>query len=110
MKIHRSRQSLLKALALLVLLLTATRGVPYSVQTHEELIDLAWKQSIRPLLLKRFPTLTEAQLREAHSYAYGGFALPDFCSYPLCNNFFSPPTPSTPSPRLLLFPPYLAHT
>ena len=30
------------------------------VQTHEELIDLAWKASIRPILLKRFPALTEA--------------------------------------------------
>src|SRR6266702_3372083 len=82
MKIHRSRQPLLKALALLVLLLTATRGVPYAVQTHEQLIDLAWNQSIRPLLLKRFPTLTEAQIREAHAYAYGGCAIQDFGYYP----------------------------
>ncbi len=89
MKIHRSRQSLLKALALLVLLLTATRGVPYSIQTHEQLIDLAWKQSIRPLLLKRFPTLTEAQVREAHAYAYGGCAIQDFGYYPFGNAFFS---------------------
>ncbi len=89
MKIHRSRQSLLKALALLVLLLTATRGVPYSIQTHEQLIDLAWKQSIRPLLLKRFPTLTEAQIREAHAYAYGGCAIQDFGYYPFGNAFFS---------------------
>ena len=88
-KIHRSRQSLLKALALLVLLLTATRGVPYSIQTHEQLIDLAWKQSIRPLLLKRFPTLTEAQIREAHAYAYGGCAIQDFGYYPFGNKFFS---------------------
>src|SRR5713226_2480760 len=89
MKIHRSRQSLLKVLALLVLLLTATRGVPYSIQTHEQLIDLAWKQSIRPLLLKRFPTLTEAQVREAHAYAYGGCAIQDFGYYPFGNAFFS---------------------
>jgi len=80
---------LFKTLALLALLLTATPGVPYSVQTHEALIDLAWKQSIRPLLLKRFPTLTEAQIREAHAYAYGGSAIQDFGYYPFGNRFFS---------------------
>jgi hypothetical protein len=69
--------------------LGATPGVPYSVQTHEELIDLAWKQSIRPILLKQYPTLTEAQLQEAHAYAYGGCAIQDFGYYPFGNGFFS---------------------
>ena len=89
-QIHRPRPSFLfKTLALLVLLLTATPGIPYSAQTHEALIDLAWKQSIRPLLVKRFPTLTEAQIREAHAYAYGGSAIQDFGYYPFGNRFFS---------------------
>jgi Zinc dependent phospholipase C len=74
---------------LCLLLLTCTPAVPYSVQTHQELIDLAWKQSIRPLLLHRFPTLTEAQLQEAHAYAYGGCAIQDFGYYPFGNKFFS---------------------
>ena len=63
--------------------------MPYSIQTHEELIDLAWKISIRPILLKRFPHLTEAQLQEAHGYAYGGCAIQDFGYYPFGNKFFS---------------------
>jgi hypothetical protein len=71
------------------LLLAATPAVPYSVQTHQELIDLAWKQSIRPILLKKYPTLTEAQLQEAHAYAYGGCAIQDFGYYPFGNKFFS---------------------
>jgi hypothetical protein len=71
------------------LLLTAVPAVPYSVQTHEELIDIAWKQSIRPILLKQYPTLTEAQLQEAHAYAYGGCAIQDFGYYPFGNGFFS---------------------
>jgi Zinc dependent phospholipase C len=74
---------------LLVLLLAATPAVPYSIQTHEELIDLAWKQSIRPILLKQYPTLTDAQLQEAHAYAYGGCAIQDFGYYPFGNKFFS---------------------
>jgi Zinc dependent phospholipase C len=69
--------------------LGATPAVPYSVQTHEELIDLAWKQSIRPILLKQYPTLTDAQLQEAHAYAYGGCAIQDFGYYPFGNAFFS---------------------
>ena len=71
------------------LLLAATPAVPYSVQTHQELIDLAWKQSIRPILLKKYPALTEAQLQEAHAYAYGGCAIQDFGYYPFGNKFFS---------------------
>jgi hypothetical protein len=83
------RITLLKATAILGLLLAATPAVPYSVQSHQELIDLAWKQSIRPILLKRYPKLTEAQLQEAHAYAYGGCAIQDFGYYPFGNAFFS---------------------
>jgi Zinc dependent phospholipase C len=90
LKIYRpSHLSLLKALTLLVLILTATPGIPFSVQTHEMIIDLAWKDSIRPVLLKRFPNLTETQLQEAHAYAYGGSAIQDFGYYPFGNAFFS---------------------
>ena len=53
------------------------------------MIDLAWKQSIRPILLKQYPNLTEAQLQEAHAYAYGGSAIQDFGYYPFGNAFFS---------------------
>jgi hypothetical protein len=83
------RSTSLKTIAILGLLLAATPAVPYSVQTHQELIDLAWKQSIRPILLKHYPTLTEAQLQEAHAYAYGGCAIQDFGYYPFGNAFFS---------------------
>ncbi|MGB7599816.1 MAG: zinc dependent phospholipase C family protein [Candidatus Sulfotelmatobacter sp.] len=61
----------------------------YSVLTHEELIDLAWNSSIRPLLLARFPGATEEQLREAHAYAYGGCAIQDMGYYPFGKQFFS---------------------
>src|SRR6202044_895710 len=36
-----------------------------------------------------YPTLTEAQLQEAHAYAYGGCAIQDFGYYPFGNGFFS---------------------
>ncbi len=49
----------------------------YSVLTHEAIIDAAWKESIVPVLLKRFPNATPEQLLEAHSYAYGGAIIQD---------------------------------
>jgi len=67
----------------------ATHAGAYSVLTHEELIDLAWNDSIRPLLLARFPHATEEQLIEAHAYAYGGSAIQDMGYYPFGKRFFS---------------------
>ncbi len=61
----------------------------YSVFTHEELIDLTWRSAIRPLLLERFPGSTDAQLREAHAFAYGGCDAQDMGYYPFGNKFFS---------------------
>lgn len=74
---------------MLALAFSSTAAVPYSIQSHEELIDLAWKASIRPILLEHYPTLTEAQLQTAHAYAYGGSAIQDFGYYPFGNRFFS---------------------
>ncbi len=61
----------------------------YSVLTHEELIDLAWDDSIRPLLLSRYPGMSQAALVEAHAYAYGGSAIQDMGYYPFGKQFFS---------------------
>jgi hypothetical protein len=61
----------------------------YSVLTHEEIVDLLWKDEIRPLLLKRFPALTEDQIREAHAYAYGGAVIQDLGYYPFGSKQFS---------------------
>jgi hypothetical protein len=61
----------------------------YSVLTHEEIVDIAWKDDLRPVLLKRFPQATEEQLRKAHGFAYGGCVMQDMGYYPLGNKFFS---------------------
>lgn len=73
----------------LILLLLAPIAYAYSVLTHEQIIDLAWKDSIRPVLLSRFPNTTEAELLRAHSYAYGGCAIQDAGYYPFGKAFFS---------------------
>lgn len=61
----------------------------YSVLTHEAIVDLAWDDSIRPLLLARYPKTTEAELQRAHAYAYGGCAIQDMGYYPFGTAFFS---------------------
>lgn len=74
---------------LLVMLLCSSRSFAYSVLTHEEIVDLLWTDEIRPLLLKRFPALTEDQLKEAHGYAYGGAVIQDLGYYPFGSVEFS---------------------
>jgi hypothetical protein len=64
-------------------------AVAYSLLTHEQLIDLTWKQSIVPLLLSRYPTLTPAQLEHARAYAYGGCVIQDIGYYPFGDASFS---------------------
>ena len=75
------------ALALLV-------GLPagcgaYSVLTHEQVVDLLWKDDIEPLLKQRFPTTNPDDLRKAHAFAYGGSLVQDMGYYPFGNRFFS---------------------
>jgi hypothetical protein len=76
--------------ALVIVFLMGSRGLlAYSVLTHEEIVDLMWTDEIRPLLLQRFPDLTEDQIREAHAYAYGGSVIQDLGYYPFGNKEFS---------------------
>jgi Zinc dependent phospholipase C len=73
----------------LVMLLCTSGSLAYSVLTHEEIVDLVWTDELRPLLLKRFPALTEDQLKEAHGYAYGGAVIQDLGYYPFGSVEFS---------------------
>jgi hypothetical protein len=80
----------LRALALLLIALMCCAVAPaYSVLTHEEIVDLLWVSEIRPLLLSRFPGLSEDQIREAHAFAYGGAVIQDLGYYPFGSKEFS---------------------
>jgi hypothetical protein len=81
----------LRTVALLLGVLLACSGgsYAYSVLTHEEIVDLLWKDEIRVLLLKRFPALTKEQVAEAHAYAYGGAVIQDLGYYPFGSKQFS---------------------
>jgi hypothetical protein len=74
---------------LLVVLICSGGSAAYSVLTHEEIVDLLWTDEIRPLLLKRYQTLSEDQIKEAHAYAYGGAVIQDLGYYPFGSRDFS---------------------
>jgi len=77
------------AMLLFAVLISCQALFAYSVLTHEEVVDLVWTSEIRPLLLQRFPNLTEDQITEAHAYAYGGSVIQDLGYYPFGSKDFS---------------------
>jgi hypothetical protein len=77
------------AVAALALLLAALPGYAYSFLTHETLIDIAWKGSIEPVLLREYSQATPAELREARAYAYAGSTIQDAGYYPFGHELFS---------------------
>lgn len=81
----------LLSIAMSVVLLTGLTSVcrAYSVLTHEQVVDLLWKDDIQPLLAKRFPTASAEDFRKAHAFAYGGSLVQDMGYYPFGNKFFS---------------------
>ncbi|MGA8299588.1 MAG: zinc dependent phospholipase C family protein [Terriglobales bacterium] len=86
----RWRQLFVSALALvLAVLICRASSSAYSVLTHEEIVDLVWTDEIRPLLLARYPGLSEDQIKQAHAYAYGGAVIQDLGYYPFGSKEFS---------------------
>jgi hypothetical protein len=83
-------KNLVRAAAFLLMLFLPSRGIlAYSVLTHEEIVDLVWLSQIRPLLVQRYPGLTDDQIKEAHAYAYGGSVIQDLGYYPFGSKEFS---------------------
>ena len=73
-----------------LLLIPATHtAAAYSVLTHEAIIDSAWDDVLKPLILTRYPVVSADQLLEAHAYAYGGAIIQDLGYYPFGSKLFS---------------------
>ncbi len=88
--IYRHKVVVIRFVALLLVVLMPSHNLfAYSVLTHEEIVDLLWIDEIRPLLLKKYPALTEEQIKQAHAYAYGGAVIQDLGYYPFGNVEFS---------------------
>jgi hypothetical protein len=77
------------AFVLAILLACSGGASTYSVLRHEEIVDLPWTDTLRPLVLSRYPDLSEDQIKEAHAYAYGDAVTPDLGYYPFGSVEFS---------------------
>ncbi len=86
---HLLRNLWRASFALALLLVLPKFCGAYSVLTHEEVVDLLWKDDIRPLLVKRFPDATAEDIKKAHAFAYGGSLVQDMGYYPFGNKYFS---------------------
>jgi hypothetical protein len=86
---RRFRTVIWLVLAVVLAMPWTRRADAYSLLTHEQLIDLTWKDSIVPLLLSRYPDLTPAELEHARAYAYGGCVIQDIGYYPFGDASFS---------------------
>ena len=76
-------------MALVLSLCWPSETAAYAVLAHEAIVDSVWDTNIRPLLLKRFPAATPAEIKEAHGYSYGGAIVQDMGYYPHGSFFFS---------------------
>jgi hypothetical protein len=86
---RRRKSGVLAFIVLLLVGLCPRPAASYSLLTHEQLIDLTWRDSIVPLLLSRYPNLTPADLERARAYAYGGCVIQDIGYYPFGDQSFS---------------------
>jgi hypothetical protein len=88
-KFEARRRPPLALTLILLLVLPPQPAHAYSVLSHEQVVDLAWKSHIVPLLRRRYPGITPDQIREAHACAYGGAIIQDIGYYPFGSKLLS---------------------
>src|SRR4051812_50190694 len=100
---HRHFHRYLLAVAYLLLILPISHA--YSVLSHEQVIDLVWKDNLQPMILHRFPAATADDLKRAHAFAYGGSFLLGVGSSPSCRpDILAPPPPCPRRSHIRLTP------
>jgi hypothetical protein len=87
--IHLYRNAVLRIALSLSFVFVASISFGYSILTHEALIDVNWEKVLLPLLKQKYPGSTEAELKEAHAYAYGGAVAPDMGYFPRGSKLFT---------------------
>ena len=61
----------------------------FSILAHEAIIDAAWAGQIKPLLQKKYPSATTADLQYAYAHAYGGSMVADMGYMPMGSKYFT---------------------
>ena len=83
---------MLKKTCILILLLVVNIShfsFGFALLSHQAIIDTTWKKSIKPLLIKKYPSANETQLNDAYSYLYGGALMPDIGYSPFGSLMFT---------------------
>jgi len=73
----------------LFLLLAPARSSAFSILAHEAVIDAEWDNTLKPMLLSKYPGSTPEDLKKAHAYAYGGCLVPDMGYMPFGDPYFT---------------------
>lgn len=89
MNVQRKLAGLVAVVVMLGVMLQTRSAAAYSVLSHEEVVDMAWKDTIVPMLKARYPGITDDDIRQAHAYAYGGSVIQDIGYYPFGSHYFS---------------------
>ena len=76
-------------LAVVLLVLSPSKGFSYAILAHQAIIDVVWESQLKPLLLQKYPNAGSEELIAAEAYAYGGSIIQDLGYYPYGNPFFS---------------------
>jgi hypothetical protein len=76
-------------IVIFLVLLSPLSSKAYSVFAHEAIIDASWEKSILPLLKQKYPSATDADIKLARSYAYGGSLIADMGYFPFGNPYFT---------------------
>src|SRR5215467_11546798 len=85
-----NRRHCVAAIVMVAVMCVPTSSIyAYSVLSHQAVIDSAWEDAIKPLLLAKYPAATREQLHDAHAYVYGGAIIQDLGYYPYGKPFFS---------------------
>jgi hypothetical protein len=87
--LSQARVGWLPILGFFLLLGSVCSSSAYSVLSHEQIVDLVWKDDLLPLIKARYPAATADDLKRAHAFAYGGSLIQDMGYYPFGNKYFS---------------------
>lgn len=71
------------------LLFIPAHSKAFSILAHEAVIDAEWDSTLKPMLLAKYPNTTDADLKKAHAYAYGGCLVPDMGYMPFGDPYFT---------------------
>jgi hypothetical protein len=83
--------AIFKCLAITIVLglLNPLSSKAYSVYAHLAIVDASWDKSILPVLKQKYPNATDADIKIARSYAYGGSLIADMGYFPFGNPYFT---------------------